>query len=252
MSYVEIVKKYEPQIGKKFTYEQAIEFWNALDEPYKLQLTHHLKCADHSEIVTSAENCKVSTSLLIPMDNSKKTALSFFNKTLNNPALFPKESKDKLLKSVRNTLLFKKIEGQVGGYYEKYMKYKQKYLALKAELEGGDIVKECAGKDWNYLMQINIKSTNLLIDELENKLTNHNYISLEEVHTYLSGMEAFYARHHSCTDINKSFTEAQCSHALDKIKNLYQKFIKAMRYSYKNIDDEAKKYALNLYTYSKH
>jgi len=130
-------------------------------------------------------------------------------------------------------------------------KTREDYLDKKSEkLEGGDVAQKCAGKDWNYFMQIDKESTNLLIDELENKLNKHSYISLNEVHTYLSGMEGFYARHHSCSDINKSLTEAVCSNALDKIKKLYQKFIKAMKYSYKNIEDEAKKYSFNLYTYS--
>ena len=58
MSYVEVIKKYESQIGKKFTYDEAIAFWTALNEPYKLQADHHLKCSNVKDsIAKSSENC---------------------------------------------------------------------------------------------------------------------------------------------------------------------------------------------------
>ena len=199
MSYLEVIKKYESHIGKKFTYEDAIAFWTALNEPYKLQLEHHLKCADHSNIVVSQENCKIEKTFSTPMDNSKKLALSFFNRTLNNTALFSKDNKDKLLKAVRNTLLFKKIEGNVGGYYEKYLKYKQKYLALKAQLEGGDCI--IAGKSASEMIKCasdeakakRKANSAAKVAELESKLASKSPI-VDNFEYYFEALETLYVQ----------------------------------------------------------
>jgi len=250
MSYLGVIKIYEPQIGKKFTYEDAIAFWTALNEPYKLQVDHHLKCSNVKDsIAKSQENCDIEKSLYSPMDNSKKLALSFFNKTLNNSALFPKDAKDKFLKEVRNTFLFKKIDGQIGGYYEKYLKYKSKYLTLKAELKGGDVVIDCAGKDWRDLYSPKIQSTKKLIDELEVKLKNHTKITVDEAKVYLSAIEAIFARNQECKSLK--LEDATCSNDIARVKPLYKKFIAEIKPYWKTVNEELIKYAPNLSGYLK-
>jgi hypothetical protein len=137
MSYLETISNYEKQIGKKFTYDDAFKFWNALNEPFNLQSEYHKKCND--DIFNKAnEDCKTENRLIKEEENSKKIAIHFFNKTLNNKNLFLENDKKKLLKAVESTKLFVNIkkQGQVvlaGGYYEKYLKYKAKYLDLKRQ-----------------------------------------------------------------------------------------------------------------------
>lgn len=128
---MEIVKKFTPKIGGKFTYSDAVTFWNALSEPYKLQSQHHLQCVDKSNLVKSSESCKYETDLIKVMNEHKKIAGQFFNRTLNNKNLFPENEKAMLLKSINQSRLYKEAVGQ---YLEKYMKYKAKYLELKAKL----------------------------------------------------------------------------------------------------------------------
>ena len=137
MSYLETISKYEKQIGKKFTYDDALKFWNTLNEPFNLQSEYHKKC--NNDIFNKAnEDCKTESKLIKEEDASKKIAIHFFNQTLNNKNLFPENDKKKLLKAVESTKLFKVIKQQgnvvlAGGYYEKYLKYKAKYLDLKRQ-----------------------------------------------------------------------------------------------------------------------
>jgi hypothetical protein len=133
MNYLEIVKNYEVKIGHKFNYDDAIKFWNALEEPFILQVEYHKKCIDKNDLSHELENCNFENYYLKIMDQFKIKALSFFNKTINNKVLFLEENKKKFIKAIGNTRIFKILKDKmVGGYYyEKYLKYKQKYLALK-------------------------------------------------------------------------------------------------------------------------
>ena len=135
MSYKAIIEKFEKQIGKKFSFTDALDFWKALEQPLQLQIEYHLKCTESKNL--KDETCLTENKLINELDKSKIIAKSFFYKTLNNKNLFPEDDKKKLLKAVSNTNLFKKIKPDimVGGFYEKYLKYKSKYLELKKQLQ---------------------------------------------------------------------------------------------------------------------
>jgi hypothetical protein len=116
------------------------------------------------------------------MDQYKLKAISFFNKTINSKPLFPEADKKKFLKAVANTYLFKLLKDKmVGGYYEKYMKYKAKYLALKAELEGGD----CIGVGKSPSEILNCKSAEAKADRL-----NHANEKVNELEKILNSRSA--------------------------------------------------------------
>ena len=134
MSYTEIVKKYEPQVGKKFSYDDAIKYWTALDEPNKIHKESHLICNQHNNDEHNA-SCITRSKILDTVIEHKKKAIHFYNKTINNSALFSSKDKDNFLKNIKNTKLYTDLkEKMVGGYYEKYMKYKAKYLSLKRDI----------------------------------------------------------------------------------------------------------------------
>ena len=136
MSYKATIEKYEKQIGKKFSYTEALEFWNALEEPFKLQIEFHLQCNERMQNEKD-EKCITEIRLGQETDKSRIIVKKFFNNSLNNKNLFHEDNKKKLFKAVSNTRLFKKIKDDImtGGYYEKYLKYKSKYLALKQQIQ---------------------------------------------------------------------------------------------------------------------
>ena len=168
MSYKTTIEKYEKQIGKKFSYAEAFEFWNALEEPYKLQIQFHLAC---NEVFHNPkdEKCVTESRLIGEVDKSKIMAKSFFNKTLNNKALFPEDDKNRLLKAVATTNLFQKIKSDImaGGYYEKYLKYKNKYLMLKAQL-GGESTADML-KKYKEQVESGNKSNDIVLALIERK-----------------------------------------------------------------------------------
>jgi hypothetical protein len=104
-------------------------------------------------------------------------------------------------------------------YYEKYLKYKNKYLRLKS-LTGGDKVEDCKGKDWSHFLEVSTKSTNVIIEELLQKLINPNsFFKLSEIHTYLEALNGYWARYHACHQIldPKNVPKQTCTLNLDKI-----------------------------------
>jgi hypothetical protein len=200
MSFFETVKTFEPKIGHKFTYDEAIKFWNALEEPFKLQAIAHLKCGDNSNLVHKAENCKVESEHLKTMDQFKIKGLSFFNKTINSKPLFPEAEKKKFLSAIQSTNLYKLLKGKmVGGYYEKYMKYKAKYLALRAELEGGDCI--VAGKSAAEILKCKtaegnaerLKHVSEKVSELEKILNSKSALADLPQH-YFEALDKLYAQ----------------------------------------------------------
>jgi hypothetical protein len=129
------------------------------------------------------------------------------------------------------------------------MKYKAKYLSLKAELEGGDKVADCKGKNWKYLMDINVESTKKLITELEAKLKSHTRITVDDAKVYLSAIEAVFARNRGCESLK--LDKATCASDEAKLKPLYKRFIAEMRPTWKTIDSDQKTIAPNLTGYLK-
>ena len=249
MSYTEIVKKYEPQVGKRFSYDDAIKYWNALDESNKLHKAAHLECSQHNDEKHSS--CITRSKILDTVIEHKKKAIHFFNKTINNSVLFSLKDKENFLKNIKSTKLYTDLNEKkiIGGYYEKYMKYKAKYLALKAELEGGDKVADCKGKNWQYLMPITVESTKKLINELEVKLKNHNRITVDDAKVYLSAIEAVFARTRGCESLK--LDKATCASDEAKLKPLYKRFIAEMKPTWKTIDTDQKTIAPNLTGYLK-
>ena len=248
MSYIETIKQYEPQVGKKFSPEDAIKYWTALDEPNKIHKDLHTLCNQHNN--PKDESCISRDKIYDTTVENKKKATSFFNKTINNSALFSSKDKENFLKNIKNTKLYTELKDKIGGgYYEKYMKYKAKYLALKAELEGGDYVADNKGKDWQYLMPITVDATKKLISELEVKLSKHTKITIDEAKVYLSAIEAIFARTRGCKSLN--LDEATCTKDEAKLKPLYKKFITEMKPYWKTIETDQKTIAPNLTGYLK-
>lgn len=113
-------------------------------------------------------------------------------------------------------------------YYEKYLKYKNKYLRLK-NLLGGDLVKECKGKDMGDFLDTNRKSTDLIIEELDSKLNKDiSLFTIDEIKTYLAAVDGAWARYHQCNTLDalKNMPKNTCNIKLLKLKNLYVKMIK--------------------------
>ena len=135
MSYVDIIKHYEPLVAKKlFSYDDAIKYWTALNEPYNLHYAAHSECSKYND--EKQPICKTRSKMLDLIVENKKKATHFFNKTINNSALF--KDMDKFLKNdyIKKTKLYIELHAKMllGGYYEKYMKYNAKYLALKRDI----------------------------------------------------------------------------------------------------------------------
>jgi len=260
MESQEIINKNKPIVDKfstmnhKFTEAEAIEYWNALNALFEINNNEFHLCNKQSpeDKALKVGHCKSHPELGKISDDAKKTAKAFYASMLQKPALrignwdaskfFAKSQiKDLALGKAQNVLS--------GGYYEKYLKYKQKYLALKAELEGGDKVTDCKGKDWKDLQPINIQSTKKLIEELDAKLKSHARISVDEAKVYLSAIEAIFARTQQCKRL--SLDEATCANDVAKIKPLYKKFIAEIRPYWKTVDADQKNIAPNLSSYLK-
>ena len=131
MSYIEIVKKFTPLIGKKFSYADASTFWNALNEPFKIQAAAHNACNDYSNMALRDDGCKKENEMIKIMNEYKKTAKLFFDRTITKSPLFSEKDKNDFIKNYKGTKIYNEA---VGKYMIKYMKYKAKYLELKANL----------------------------------------------------------------------------------------------------------------------
>ena len=97
MSYIETIKQYEPQVGKKFSYDDAIKYWTALDEPNKIHKDLHTLCNQHNNNLND-ESCISRDKIYDTTVENKKKATSLFNKTINNSALFSSIKFNNLLK----------------------------------------------------------------------------------------------------------------------------------------------------------
>ena len=112
----------------------------------------------------------------------------------------------------------------MSSYYEKYLKYKEKYLRLKS-LMGGDLSTGCKGKDWSFFQSSdNINITDKVLAEIDSKLKAHKAISVDDTYVYFAALEGGFVRYHGC-EVDHGSKEALCTNKLKDIFNLSKKLL---------------------------
>lgn len=127
-------------------------------------------------------------------------------------------------------------------YYEKYLKYKAKYLNLSKLVsqkgQGGSEVDKYEGKNFSWFEDKDNRSVrNTLISELERKLKEREQITPKQVSTYLQAIDAKFWRNRVC-ESNVHSCPNEAASALVIAERLKQAL---------NLDENTfKKYATNI------
>ena len=118
-------------------------------------------------------------------------------------------------------------------FYEKYLKYKAKYLELKAMMGGStDEVNKYTNLPQNEFMDTRFLKTNsMLLREFEEKLKNSSsQYTMEQFRTYLHALNGYYHVFHGCKNIGgfEHITKTQCLAKQKPVKDLYNKIIERL------------------------
>ena len=118
-------------------------------------------------------------------------------------------------------------------YYEKYLKYKSKYLNLKKLLGGNDEVnKYLKVESSEFLSTKYLKINSTLIEELKKKLENSStFYTSAQIKTYLNAIDGFYMVYHGCKllDSISRIEQHTCNAKMKLVHDLYPKIVQRLK-----------------------
>ena len=121
-------------------------------------------------------------------------------------------------------------------FYEKYLKYKTKYLELKAMMGGNttDEVNKYSTMNHDYFFDAKQLTLNkMLIEEFKKKLANSGSTStMPQVITYLNALDGVSLVYHGCAnggmDLIKGATPNMCAGDMKRLNDLYDTIVRQL------------------------
>ena len=120
-------------------------------------------------------------------------------------------------------------------FYEKYLKYKAKYLELKAMIGGTttDEVNKYIRTDSNEMLSTkHLPINKMLLEEFQKKLANSSSTyTMDQIKTYLHALDGYYHVFHGCTNIGgfEHITKPQCFAKMKPVKDLYSTIVNRLK-----------------------
>lgn len=120
-------------------------------------------------------------------------------------------------------------------FYDKYLKYKTKYLELKAMIGGNttdEVNKYTNVESSEFLSTRHLRVNKMLLEEFEKKLNNSSSVyTMPQIKTYLHALDGYYHVFHGCKNIGgfEQITPNQCLAKMKPVKDLYSTIVNRLK-----------------------